>query len=203
MNEILLFETFDAAAFDPRLAWYCPPRAWRIANSCLVIEPDAKTDYWQKTHYGFVADNGHFLFTEVTGDVIVTSSVRFQPVNQYDQAGLMVRLSPQCWLKTSVEYEPHGPNRLGAVVTNAGYSDWSTQDFPQACTELSLRIRREGCDYIVEYLHEERWTQIRLARLHEDDGTRPVQVGVYACSPIAAGYAAAFDFLQIERGRVK
>jgi uncharacterized protein len=208
MNEILLDEPFDTPSFDPRLKWYCLPQKWRIHNSCLVIEPDAKTDYWQKTHYGFVADNGHFLFTEITGDVIITTRVRFRPVHQYDQAGLMVRISPQCWLKTSVEYELHEPNRLGAVVTNAGYSDWSTQDFPKNYAELMLRVRRESRDYIVEYLipaidHENHWTQIRMAHLHADDGECPVQCGLYACSPIAAGYAAEFDFLKIEQGRVK
>src|SRR5512137_1329844 len=110
MNELLINELFDKSTFDARLSWYCPPAKWRIRNSCLAIEPDAKTDYWQKTHYGFVPDNGHFLFAEVTGDVIMTTHVRFHPVNQYDQAGLMVRLSSHCWLKTSVEYEPHEPS---------------------------------------------------------------------------------------------
>jgi regulation of enolase protein 1 (concanavalin A-like superfamily) len=54
-------------------------------------------------------------------------------------------------LKASVEYEgPDRPARLGAVVTNCGFSDWSTVDFPAGVTELHLRVRREGSDYIVE-----------------------------------------------------
>jgi regulation of enolase protein 1 (concanavalin A-like superfamily) len=211
MNELLLDELFDSPTFDPRLNWYNPPSKWHMRDSCLVIEPDAKTDYWQKTHYGFVADNGHFLFADVTGDGIITTKVRFHPVNQYDQAGLMVRFSPQCWLKTSVEYEPDEPNKLGAVVTNYGYSDWSTQNFSDTCSELMLRIRREGSDYFVEYSlpeaqqkgeSERNWTQIRMAHLHEGNGERPVQCGIYACSPIEAGYRAEFEFLKIEKGRV-
>lgn len=39
-------------------------------------------------------------------------------------------ISENCWLKTSLEYIPEGPSHLGAVVTNNGYSDWSTQDYP-------------------------------------------------------------------------
>jgi regulation of enolase protein 1 (concanavalin A-like superfamily) len=96
----------------------------------------------QKTHYGFGADNGHLLFKELTGDFVMTTQVRFHPVHPYDQAGLMVRVSPSCWLKTSVEYEPDSPSRLGAVVTNHAYSDWSTQDFPASGGVLGLRIHR-------------------------------------------------------------
>lgn len=207
MNDVILYEPFDAPEFDARLAWYCPPQTWRIADSCLVIEPDAKTDYWRKTHYGFEVDNGHFLFAEVAGDFIMTTAVRFEPATQYDQAGLMVRLSPDCWLKTSVEYEANEPNKLGAVVTNFGYSDWSIQNFPDDCHALLLRVRREGSDYFVDYSLDvdapdaATWTPIRMAHLHEDQGGgQPVPCGVYACSPLGAGYVAAFDFLKIQQG---
>ncbi len=212
MNTVIIRETFDQAELDFRLAWLNPPQTWHLKNHCLTIQPDAKTDFWQKTHYGFEADNGHFLYAAVSGDFILTTRVRFKPVHQYDQAGLMVRLSSHCWLKTSVEYEPEGPARLGAVVTNNGYSDWSTQDFTAAKNELMLRVRREGSDYIVEYsavdtpeqeVTARQWTQIRLARLLEDDGQRPVKAGLYACSPLGAGYVAEFEFLEIEAGRLE
>jgi hypothetical protein len=157
-----------------------------------------------------VADNGHFLYAEVAGDFVMTTKVSFKPKHQYDQAGLMVRLSPHCWLKTSVEYEPEGPAKLGAVVTNHGYSDWSTQNFISPKNELMLRVRREGRTYIVEYsginnreTSTDQWVQIRLAPLMVDDGRSPVKCGLYACSPIGAGYVAEFDFLKIEAGRIE
>jgi hypothetical protein len=120
----------------------------------------------------------------------------------------MVRLSPNYWLKTSVEYEPAGPSRLGAVVTNYGYSDWSTQNYLTEDNELELRVLREGDDYIVEYSEmrlsgaeqaEKDWTQIRIAHLHNAD-KQPIQCGLYACSPIAAGFRAEFGYFSIEGG---
>jgi regulation of enolase protein 1 (concanavalin A-like superfamily) len=127
-----LHQPFAAPTLDPRLRWHCPPSRWGLdpAAGCLWLEPDAPTDFWQQTHYGFAADNGHLLHTEVPGDFVLTAHARFWPRHQYDQAGVMVRLSPSCWLKSSVEHEPDGPARLGAVVTNFGYSDWSTQPYP-------------------------------------------------------------------------
>ena len=201
MHEIFLHETFDTPTIDPRLGWYNPPQKWSIHNSCLVIEPDAKTDYWQKTHYGFTADNGHFLYLEVEGDFVLSTKVRFHPAHQYDQAGLMVRISPQCWIKTSVEYETDGPAKLGAVVTNHGYSDWSTQNFLSGSNELEFRIKRQGNDTIVEYFEPDgkgEWTQIRMAHLEGEHGA-PVKCGLYACCPIEAGYSAEFDTLSVRR----
>jgi regulation of enolase protein 1 (concanavalin A-like superfamily) len=188
---------------DSSLQWLNPPQHYYSGEKALVIKPEAHTDFWQKTHYGFTPDNGHFLFAEIEGDFVLTTSIIFYPRHQYDQAGLMIRCSPTCWLKTSVEFEPEGASKLGAVVTNHGYSDWSTQEFLPFRNQVSLRIRREGSDYIVEYLKEDdMWVQMRMAHLMEDDGTQQVKAGLYACSPIGAGFEAHFTSLQINPGRI-
>jgi regulation of enolase protein 1 (concanavalin A-like superfamily) len=199
MATTILSEEFEIR-LDERLTWFCPPRHWTIQNTGLEISPDAETDYWQRTHYGFQNDNGHFLYVEVAGDFILTTKVRFSPQHQYDQAGLMVRLSSDFWLKTSIEFEPEEPNRLGAVVTRHGFSDWSTQDMAKSVREYQLRIRRESNDYIVEYRQTARdlWSQIRMAHLENTD-QMPVRCGLYACSPIAAGFKAQFEYLKIEK----
>jgi uncharacterized protein len=185
---------------DAHLKWRCEPSTWSVATGRLVIAPDAPTDFWSKTHYGFEADNGHFLYASVGGDFRLSAEMFMTPRNQYDQAGLMVRLSKSCWLKTSIEFEPDNMNRLGVVVTNAGYSDWSTQDVSSQVNRFRLRVIREGADYLVDAsLEGERWTRLRIAHLHEDvDRAAPVECGVYACSPKAAGFIAEFDNFVIE-----
>jgi regulation of enolase protein 1 (concanavalin A-like superfamily) len=129
----------------------------------------------------------------------LSAEIRMMPRSQYDQAGLMVRISKACWLKTSIEFEPGGQNRLGAVVTNAGYSDWSTQDVPSSVNQFRLRVTRTSNDYLVEAsLAGDEWTQLRLAHLHEaSDPAAEVACGVYACSPKAEGFTAEFDKLVI------
>jgi len=197
-----LQERFTGPMLPPSLRWHCEPARWAAGHGHLTIEPDAGTDFWQRTHYGFQADNGHALLAEITGDFVLSTHVRFRAVHQYNQAGLMVRISPACWLKTSVEHEPGRAGRLGAVVTNAGYSDWSTQPF--AGGEVWLRVRREGQDYVVDASADGRgWEQIRLARLHDDRAGLAVSGGLYACSPKGAGFAAEFGYLEVARGRLK
>ena len=187
---------------DTRLKWRCEPANWNITEGRLVIAPDAPTDFWSKTHYGFEADNGHFFFANIGGDFLLSVEVLMTPRHQYDQAGLMVRLSKSCWLKTSLEFEPGKMNRLGAVVTNAGYSDWSTQDIPRGLNRFRLRVHREAGDYLIDAsLDNTTWTQLRLAHLHEDANLEvPVECGVYACSPKSAGFIAEFEkFVIAER----
>ena len=128
----------------------------------------------------------------------MTTKVTTHPRNQYDQAGLMVRLSPACWLKTSVEFEPDEPNRLGAVVTNAQYSDWSTQPVPKTVDTVWFRVQVTGADCLVESSFDgQAWQQLRLAHLSERAGAGPVSCGLYACSPKAAGLEADFHYLTV------
>jgi len=198
----LLHESFGGSTPHPALRWHCPPARWSLGDGRLRIEPEAGTDFWQRTHYGFQADNGHALLAALGGDFVLSTRVRFRAAHQYDQAGLMVRISATCWLKTSVEHEPGRAGRLGVVVTNAGYSDWSTQPFTG--DEVALRVRREGADYVVDASADGReWEQIRIARLHEDRTALEVAAGLYACSPKGAGFVAEFLYLEAAPGRLK
>lgn len=195
-------DVFAGRELPAPFRWHCEPRRWSLGGGRLRIEPDAPTDFWQRTHYGFRADNGHFLHRDVDGDFVLTARVLFRPAHQYDQAGLMVRVSADCWLKSSVEFEPAGPSRLGVVVTNLGYSDWSTQDFPTGAGEVWLRARREADDYIVEASADgASWGQLRMAHLH-DGGEGPVTCGVYACSPRGEGFACEFAEFSVVAGRL-
>jgi uncharacterized protein len=193
-------EEFDGERPDSRLQWWNPPLLAKLRDSRLVVATRGGTDFWQRTHYGFRRDDGHCLLCEWRGgDFVLSTTVRWRPVHQYDQAGLIVRFSADCWLKTSVEFEPERPNRLGVVVTNAGWSDWSTQDLPHSVDVIQLRVRRRDRTYLVEaapHSDVSCWSQIRLARLDEDDGG-PVQCGLYACSPTDEGFIAEFEYVRV------
>ena len=196
MEENKLIETFQGEQFNEKLYWHHEPTNWHLKDEQLQISPDAETDFWQKTHYGFQVDNGHFLFTEVGGDFALETQVRCAFKNQYDQAGLMVRVSEDCWIKASVEFEPDEPNKLGAVVTNHGYSDWSTQDVPDSFTDFKLRLTREGSTYKVQYYQaaSNEWIQIRMFHLFD----KPiVKAGIYCCSPKRESFVVNFDYMKI------
>jgi regulation of enolase protein 1 (concanavalin A-like superfamily) len=183
--------------FEEGLSWLQPPPYAVLGAEGLVVRTAGNTDFWQRTHYGFRADNGHFLHKQVTGNFRIETIVRIAPVHQYDQAGLMVRISPDCWLKTSLEHETDGPAQLGAVVTRAGYSDWSVQEADPGTRRLGLRLDFEDgdCTVFADLTASGKWTRIRMAHLDIDGG--PVNAGLYACSPRAAGFEALFEYLRI------
>ena len=185
-----------------RMTWLNEPASHVRSDDKLVVRTRGKTDFWRKTFYGYVTDNGHFLHLSAPAEFSFQARVGGRYAAQYDQAGLMVRISATCWLKTSVEHEPGRAGRLGVVVTNAGYSDWSTQPFTG--DEVALRVRREGADYVVDASADGReWEQIRIARLHEDRTALEVAAGLYACSPKGAGFVAEFLYLEAAPGRLK
>ncbi|MBB6510785.1 regulation of enolase protein 1 (concanavalin A-like superfamily) [Rhizobium soli] len=41
--------------------WVNEPANWEVSADRLTMTTDQKTDFWQKTHYGFERDSGHFL----------------------------------------------------------------------------------------------------------------------------------------------
>lgn len=194
----ILKETFENPSLDPRLSWFNEPAAWNVDTErrVLSVAPDPETDFWQKTHYGFQADSGHFLYLELATDAVIETRVSCTFKNQYDQAGLMVRVSPECWLKTSMEHETDEPDKLGAVVTRGGWSDWSTQDRTDEIVTIGFRMVRKGADFTVYVRIDEHdgWEQLRMAHLDE---AHVVQVGLYACSPKQAGFTADFHCLTV------
>ncbi|MFK9090954.1 DUF1349 domain-containing protein [Bacillus salipaludis] len=198
-NSYILIEEFNNVELDKNLKWFSPPKKWEVncEKSNLIIKTDKETDFWQKTHYEFQTDNGHFLYYEINGDFRLITKVKSKPKNRYDQAGLMVRFSKDTWLKTSVEYIPDGNSKLGVVVTNNGYSDWSSQEFLEDLNSLFYRITRRGSNYYVDHsLDGTSWKQIRMAHLFEEKDC--IKVGIYACSPQGEDYEAEFDFIKIE-----
>jgi regulation of enolase protein 1 (concanavalin A-like superfamily) len=188
-------------ALSPNFRWLGEPKCWSIdpQASSLLIETAPQTDFWCRTHYGFVADNGHFLYREVAAPLDFRARVRAFPRHQYDQAGLLLRVDPNCWIKTSVEFEPDEPNRLGVVVTNQGYSDWSTQPIAKDLTTLWYRMQVRGADVVVEYsLDGETWHHLRTTHLLGVHTSTPLLCGIYACSPQNAGFRAEFTCFQLE-----
>jgi regulation of enolase protein 1 (concanavalin A-like superfamily) len=66
---------------------------------------------------------------------------------QFDQGGLMLRVDDNHWIKTGIEVVD-GNARASVVVTNRGWSDWSTQ--PWTKPAMAIRLIRIGESVVVE-----------------------------------------------------
>ena len=175
------------------LTWLNEPPHWREDGNALHVTTGNKTDFWCRTHYGFIHDNGHFRHTPVEGDFSASATVSAAYSDLYDQAGLMVRVDAGNWLKTGIEFTDGGLH-YSTVVTRDGYSDWSQLRLPAAVgATLEVRLTRHGEALRVHYRSPGgAWTAARLAMLAMGEN---VEVGSMCCTPERQGLEVTFrDF---------
>ena len=176
--------------------WLNEPKEFSIEKDRIKITTKNETDFWQRTHYGFRRDDGHFFYKKITGDFIIQANFKYFPNTQYDQCGLLIRLNEDNWIKTSVEFENEVFSHLGSVVTNFGYSDWSTQEIPAKINEVIFEIKRNSNDFIINFSFDnKKFQQVRIAHLHlaQDE----LMVGIYSCSPKREGFECEISNLKI------
>jgi hypothetical protein len=174
--------------FGDEPVWFHEPARWRRAGPELSLSTDPGTDFWRHTGHGYVRDNGHFLGMRVPGEFVAAVEVEGDYRDQHDQAGLMVRMDAERWVKCGIEYVD-GVAKVSAVVTH-GVSDWSVAPLPAVPQWLQLKVTRTGDTLKVEYGVDGSPLQLhRLAFLPPD---LPVSVGPMACSPDGQGFDVRF-----------
>ncbi|MFQ6185900.1 DUF1349 domain-containing protein [Sinorhizobium meliloti] len=169
--------------------WLNEPASWEGDERDLSLKTDAKTDFWRETFYGFVRDSGHAYLRPVSGDFTASATIVGRYEQLYDQAGLMLRLDEQNWIKCGIEYTD-GLMHFSVVVTR-GVSDWSVIPLHARAPSdpLEVRLTRHDDAVRVQFrFGEERWQMARLCPFSAADA----EAGVTACSPERAGFAARF-----------
>lgn len=175
------------------MQWLNEPAQWSRSGDQIWITTNPKTDFWRKTHYGFIRDNGHFYYQAVTGDFTAQVRITGEYRVLYDQAGLMVRESETTWLKCGIEFVEDVQN-VSAVVTRE-FSDWSVVPFLKPPVSLWLRLQRRAAAIEVQYsVDGQQYQMLRLAYLTDAE---TIQVGLMAASPQGDGCAIAFEAFKI------
>jgi regulation of enolase protein 1 (concanavalin A-like superfamily) len=176
-----------------RMKWFNEPASAKQSGEKIIVTTKAKTDFWRKTFYGYVTDNGHFFFLPVAGDFTFESRVAGKYAALYDQAGLMVRIDSGNWLKCGLELV----DVIGhaSVVVTRDFSDWSTVRGITTNDPIWWRIVCKGSSLEVLYsLDGKNFTSTRLGYL-------PLQAsmdtGIMCCSPEGAGFECTFDEIRL------
>ncbi|UTH17409.1 DUF1349 domain-containing protein [Macrococcus epidermidis] len=186
-----MVETFN------NLKWTRAPKIYDITDERIQITTEPNTDLWQRTYYGFRNDNAPVLQMTTT-ETYFSFTVRtdFNTKRRFDQCGVVIYLDSDNWLKASIEYEDDTFQRLGSVVTNNGYSDWSSFDITSDITSMWYRLSRRESDYCIEYSEDGKdFKQMRICHLNEGQGE--IQFGIYACSPEASSFVAEFTHMNV------
>jgi hypothetical protein len=176
-----------------RMKWFNQPTSAKQSGERIVVTTKAKTDFWRKTFYDYVTDNGHFFFLPVAGDFTFESRVAGKYAALYDQAGLMVRIDSANWMKCGLELV----DSIGhaSVVVTRDFSDWSTVRGITTNDPIWWRIVRKGSSLEVLYsLDGKNFTSTRLGYLPLQAS---VDAGIMCCSPEGAGFDCTFDEIRL------
>ena len=200
---------------------------WKIDDDKLLIAPTAKKDFWRKTYYEplLVKDDGSFLYQLVSEKdlpVTIETSFSLTPKAQFDQAGIIIRLDADHWIKTGIEVVDEQP-RLSCVVTN-GFSDWSTQHASEPGIKIRVHLLpQHGGSFVVEAAPRgsDEWSFIRIAHMSVNSNDKSMNdnkvvknsyhgekappgtlmVGIFAACPVdQLGMIATFDDISITKG---
>lgn len=172
--------------------WTREPVASRVEGEALVVGAAEGSDWWRTTQYGFVHDDGHGLVGEWPADAAVEVSFDTSTLTVlYDQAGLLLWVGDDRWVKVGLEVSD-GVLHLGAVVTNV-VSDWSLAPVPEwAGHVVTIRASRSGVagDAITLRARTESsgWRTLRVAPFD----ARAASAGPMLCAPTRAGLEVRF-----------
>jgi regulation of enolase protein 1 (concanavalin A-like superfamily) len=187
-----------AAANDDllsRMTWLNPPAQKRIEGTKLTAVSSAKTDFWRKTFYGYITDNGHFLHLPIEGDFRFEARVNGKYAAQYDQAGLMVRLDEKQWMKCGTELVDG--KRNASVVFTRDFSDWSTLPDLSQSAPIWWRVIRAK-DSIEAHCSADGKTFMAVRQGYFPPAVK-VNVGVMCAAPEGAGFESVFDELKLQK----
>lgn len=179
------------------MKWIREPKQYEVTEDTVEIITEPHTDLWQRTYYHFRNDNAPVLQLE-TGEQFFSFVVKtdFDTKVRYDQSGIVMYLDSDNWLKASMEFENDQIQRLGSVVTNNGYSDWSSVDVDASVKSIWFRFSRREDDFCIENsVDGVNFKQMRIC--HMFHAKEKINFGIYACSAEDSSFKATFTDMEI------
>lgn len=179
------------------MKWIREPKQYEVTEDKVEIITEPHTDLWQRTYYHFRNDNAPVLQLE-TGEQFFSFVVKtdFDTKVRYDQSGIVMYLDSDNWLKASMEFENEQIQRLGSVVTNNGYSDWSSVDVDASVKSIWFRFSRREDDFCIENsVDGVNFKQMRIC--HMFHAKEKINFGIYACSAEDSSFKATFTDMEI------
>lgn len=172
-----------------KMNWFNEPAVWEIDGKTLIMDVTPYSDYWRISHYGFTVDDAPLLLCQLRGEFEAKVKVSGDYKVRFDQAGLMLRIDPENYIKCGIEYVD-GKYNLSVVVTHHT-SDWSVITLDKPVEYIWLKaVRRLDAVEIFYSFDDKEYTMMRNAWMQDNT---PMQVGVMAACPDGEGFKAKFE----------
>jgi uncharacterized protein len=170
-----------------RMQWLNEPPASHIEAGTLTVHSTPKADFYRLPDWKI--DNGNFFHLPVSGEFMFEARISGQFAARYDQAGLMVRLDPEHWVKCGIEFVD--AQRYASVVFTRTFSDWSTmKDLSDTAPVWWRVIRRKQSIETLCSLDGKKFTSVRQGYF---PAAAQLQAGLLCASTEGEGVTASFD----------
>lgn len=189
---LMSYVLLPAQSLD-RMQWFNEPENWSVENDVLTMDVTPQSDYWRISHYGFTVDDAPFLYTLRGGEFEVKVKISGDYKVRFDQAGLMLRIDKENYIKTGIEFVD-GKYNLSTVVTHRT-SDWSVIELEKPVEYVWIKaVRRLDAVEIFYSFDDKEYTMMRNCWLQDNT---PVMVGMMAACPDGNGFKATFEGFKI------
>ena len=193
LTTLALSMTLSAQTLE-KMQWFNEPENWTIKNNSLTMQVTPQSDYWRISHYGFTVDDAPFIYTTRGGEFEVKVKISGDYKVRFDQAGLMLRIDKENYIKAGIEYVD-GKYNLSCVVTHHT-SDWSVIELDKPVEAVWIKaVRRLDAVEIFYSFDDVNYTMMRNCWLADNS---PGMVGMMAACPDGNGFEARFESFQIK-----
>lgn len=184
--------TINAQSLE-HMTWFNEPDSYRITGGVLTMDVPAQCDYWRIAHYGFTVDDAPFYYTTYGGEFEAKVKVSGDYKSRFDQAGMMIRIDQENYVKCGIEFV-NGKFNLSTVVTHHT-SDWSVIQLDKTVDFIWIKaVRRLDAIEIFYSYDDKEYTMMRTLWMQDNI---PVKVGLMAASPDGHGFKAKFENFKV------
>ncbi len=177
-----------------KMQWFNEPEQYEIKNGTLTMDVPAQCDYWRVAHYGFTVDDGPFLYGMYGGEFEAKVKVSGDYKVRFDQAGMMIRIDKDNYMKCGIEYVD-GRFNISTVVTH-NTSDWSLIRLDKPVDYIWLKaVRRKDAIEVFYSFDDKEYTMMRTLWMQQNT---PVMVGLMAACPDGNGFRAKFSDFHVK-----
>lgn len=177
-----------------KMNWFNEPSEWQINGNELSMSVTPKSDYWRISHYGFTVDDAPFYYAEYGGEFEAKVKITGDYKVRFDQAGMMIRIDHENYIKTGIEFVD-GKYNLSTVVTHHT-SDWSVIALDKSVEEIWIKaVRRLDAIEIFYSFDDKEYHMMRNAWM---EANHPVKIGMFAACPDGNGFKARFSNFSVK-----
>lgn len=177
-----------------KMQWFNEPEKWTVENQVLSMFVTPKSDYWRISHYGFTVDDAPFYYALYGGEFEVKVKITGDYKNRFDQAGLMLRIDEQNYIKAGIEFVD-GVYNLSTVVTHTT-SDWSVIALEKPVPFIWIKaVRRLDAVEVFYSFDDKTYTMMRNAWMQDNT---PMMVGVMGACPDGDGFNVKFENFKVK-----